>query len=68
MGAAWRVRNAVKSIRMERVRRLKTRCQGSSRTLGGYSPIVILSAAPRECVAYTWYRNLLAGMIVAPDS
>jgi len=32
------------------------------------TPAVTLSAAPRECVAYTWYRNLLAGMIVAPDS
>jgi hypothetical protein len=43
MGAAWRVRNAVNSIRMERVRRPKTRRQGSGQTLGVYSPIVILS-------------------------
>jgi hypothetical protein len=38
MGAAWRVRNAVNSIRMERVRRPKTRRQGSGQTLGVYSP------------------------------
>jgi hypothetical protein len=47
MGAAWRVRNAVNSIRMERVRRPKTRRQGSGQTLGVYSPIVILSSPCR---------------------